>query len=70
MSKNIKKIIILMFVLVGFLAYSVYAISAGIYLDEYNSIIYDWNCIISSLFDNFWPVFGMGLIMFFIVDGR
>ena len=70
MANNVKKAIILMFVIIGFIACLLYAVPAGVSVDEYEGIMYDWDYIINSFFGTFWPVLGMGLIMYFIVDRK
>ena len=67
-SSTIKKILSVVFMFVGFVSCLLYAIYNSIYMDEYDVIQYDMAIVFGSLFEKYWPVLGIGLIMYFIVD--
>ena len=68
MKNSTKKIISILFILVGFIACLLYSVYNGTYMDEYQMISYDSVIIVGNFFEIYWPTLGIGLIMYFMAD--
>lgn len=68
MRSNTKKVISIIFMLIGFISCSLYSIYLGAYTDEYNIICYDTSTIIESFFDKYLVLLGIGLVLYFMSD--
>ena len=68
MKSNTKKIISIVFMLIGLISCLLYSIYLGAYTDEYNIICYDTSTIIESFFDKYLVLLGIGLVLYFMSD--
>ena len=68
MRINTKKVISIVFMLIGFISCLLYSIYLGAYTDAYNIICYDTSTIIESFFDKYLVLLGIGLVLYFMSD--
>ena len=68
MNTKTKKIISIIFLIVGFIVSLVYALQNGFIIDEYECPSIEFNYTMNCFFGVYTPVFGIGTIMYFIAD--
>ncbi len=71
MNLNTRKIVSLIFIVVGLIISIIYAMLVGVYnMEDDYGICFDTITIIDVLVRGYYPVLGIGLIIFFIPDNK
>ena len=61
-----KHIVSLVFIIVGFILTIIYSVAMGVYYDECEGMVFDGLTIFDSVLRMFYPVLGIGLVIFFL----